>query len=255
MSNTNRADTTDPIPPTSIQPVARWGGPGPIPAQGNNVYPNWGDNTTWGYSSYLDNKSNGPVTYTFGKNFDDNAFLVIDGVSVINNTTWNQNVTGSITLAPGLHTVDLRFGQGSGGVGPNTGAYNNFGVAYNTVGNTATTRHVAPDGRRRSQHAVLRRRRGRAGFVAGDVRQHHAGPERCERGPGGPGLAGRCVRIADGPPGAPGRQHAGTGLDNSSTTFSGAISGGGSLIKQDPARLPWRAPTPTPAARWSTMAR
>ena len=79
------------------------------------------------------------VTYTFGKNFDDNAFLVIDGVSVINDTTYYDSVTGSITLSPGLHTVDLRFGQGIGGVGPYTGTYNDYGVSYNTAGNTSTS--------------------------------------------------------------------------------------------------------------------
>ena len=117
VSGSNWDDTTDPIPLTSIQPVARWGAYCRQTSGGNNVYPAWGNNTTWGYSGYLDNKSNGPVTYTFGENFYDFGFLTIDGVSVINNTYIDQNLnpTGSITLAPGFHSVDLRFGEGIGG--------------------------------------------------------------------------------------------------------------------------------------------
>ena len=141
VNNANSADTTDPIPLTSIQSVVRWGAStsGDTNSPANNIYPNWADNTTWGYDGYLLNKSTSAITYNFGKNFDDNAFLVIDGVTVIDNTTWNSNATGNITLGPGLHTVDLRFGQNSVGVGPNTGAYGNYGVAYNTVANTLTT--------------------------------------------------------------------------------------------------------------------
>ena len=133
VSNSNGADTTDPIPQTSIQAVARWGASS---NGGNNVYPDWANNTTWGYGGYLDNTSNRPVTYTFGKSFDDSAFLTIDGVPVINDTQGSDSVTNSITLGPGLHSVDLRFGLFSGYVGP-PGSYGNYGVGYNTVANTA----------------------------------------------------------------------------------------------------------------------
>ena len=103
VSNNHWEDTTDPIPLTSIQPVAQWGAStySATNSSGNNIYPNWANETTWGYSGYLDNKSGGPITYTFGKNFDDAAFLTIDGVSVINNTVYNQNATGSVTLRRG----------------------------------------------------------------------------------------------------------------------------------------------------------
>ena len=52
---------------------------------------------------------------------------------------YNDNVTASVTLAPGFHSVDLRFGQGAGGVGPYNAAYNSYGVSYNTLGITATS--------------------------------------------------------------------------------------------------------------------
>ena len=163
VSDLNAADTSDPIPLTSIQSVARWGAStsGETNGPANNIYPNWADTTTWGYSGYILNKSASAITYDFGKYFDDGAFLVIDGVSVINDANYGDNLTGSITLGPGLHTVDLRFGQGAGGVGPKSGAYGSYGVAYNTVGNTLTTGRLEPDGRQRSQHPVLRRRAGR----------------------------------------------------------------------------------------------
>ena len=94
----NGADWTSPIPQTSIQPVARWGSGTVTQPLVSQTAPRaalecislLADNTTWGYSGYLDNTSSGAVTYTFGKNFDDNGFLIIDGVSVISNTTWNN---------------------------------------------------------------------------------------------------------------------------------------------------------------------
>ena len=232
VSNGNGADTTDAIPLTSIQSVARWGGPGPFTTQGNNVYPNWGDNTTWGYSGYLLNKSSSAVTYNFGKNFDDSAFLVIDGVSVINNTTWSTNATGSITLGPGLHTVDLRFGQGSGGVGPNTGAYNNYGISYNTVGNTATTgtwlQMGASDPNTQFFAAVT------GAPSSSVVMSSNTTLDLSAAGPGMVAL-GSLADTAGSPTGHQvllGSNTLDVGLDNSSTTFSGVISGsGGSLIK------------------------
>ena len=41
--------------------------------------------------------SNGNVTYTFGKNFDDNAYLAIDGVKIISDNGWANN-TGGYTV-------------------------------------------------------------------------------------------------------------------------------------------------------------
>ena len=71
---------------------------------------------------------------------------MIDGTTLINDNTWTNTTTAQITLAPGLHSLDLRFAQGNGGVGPNGTAGNNggpaydaFGMAYNTQSNTATT--------------------------------------------------------------------------------------------------------------------
>ncbi|MGA2254373.1 MAG: autotransporter-associated beta strand repeat-containing protein, partial [Thermoguttaceae bacterium] len=233
VNNNNGADTTDPIPQTSIQPVARWGASTDSNAPNNNIYPDWGDNTTWGYSGYIMNKSTSAVTYTFGKNFDDSAWLVIDGVSVINNPLWSANVTGSITLSPGLHTVDLRFGQGNGGVGPNSGAYDNYGVAYNTVGNTATGGTWLQMGASESNTQFF-------ATVTGAPSSAMVMSSSTTLDLSAPGLGLVSLSSLADAAGSPtghqvllGGNTLDTGLDNSSTTFSGMISGnGGSLVKQ-----------------------
>ena len=230
VSNSSGTDTTDPIPHTSIQPVARWGTS--TNTGGTNVYPAWGNNTTWGYTAYLDNTSSGSVTYTFGKNFDDNVFLVIDGVSVINNTTWNQNVTGSITLTPGFHSLDLRFGQGGGGVGPNTGAYNNFGISYNTVGNTATTGTWFQMGASDPDTQFFAAAPGAPNTSV--VMSSNTTLDLSASSTYGLVFLGSLADASGSPAGHQvflGGNTLETGLDNSNTTFSGAISGSGGLIK------------------------
>ena len=233
VSNSTGQDTTDAIPHTSIQSVARWG-TDTTTGSTNNVYPNWGNNTTWGYAGYIDNTTNHPITYSFGKNFDDNAYLTIDGQSIISNTTWNQNVTGQITLAPGLHTVDLRFGQGGGGVGPNTGAYDNYGVSYNTVGNTNTGGNwyqmgaTDPSGDTQFYAAVAGMPNSQVVMSANTTLDLSAA---------GVGVAGvgSLADAAGSPTGALvllGSNTLVTGLDNTNTSFSGTISGNGSLVKQ-----------------------
>ncbi len=132
-------DATDPIPQTTVQPVAQYGASTNVGAA-TGVGPVWNDNTTWGYSGYILNSSGHALTYNFGANFDDDTILTIDGVTAItNNNVWNSNVESSVTLGPGFHTIDLRFGQGGGGAGPNNGVYGSFGVAFNTTGNTLTS--------------------------------------------------------------------------------------------------------------------
>ena len=82
-ANYNGPDTVSPIPGTSIQSVARWGAsnatndnsngpPNMDPSAANPLQ--WPNNTTIGYKGYIDNTSSAPITYTFGKEFDDGAF-------------------------------------------------------------------------------------------------------------------------------------------------------------------------------------
>ena len=128
VSTTTSPDTTDPIKVTSPQPVARWGastnssGTSPVnmnPSPSNPLA--WPNSTTLGYTGYIDNTSGTTLTYNFGANFDDFAALIIDGSSAVTNgNNWNSNVEASVNLTPGLHTFDLRFGQGGGGVRPDS---------------------------------------------------------------------------------------------------------------------------------------
>src|SRR5205814_2234101 len=69
----------------------------------------------------------------FAENFDDNVLVKIDGVTVLNDTSWNTPTgTGALgtasapaalqNLSVGYHDFEVRFGEGGGGVGPNGGA-------------------------------------------------------------------------------------------------------------------------------------
>ena len=137
---TNAWDTTDPIPHTSAQLSARWGtsnSTGSSPA----TYPNWPNSTTIGYSGYFYVPKAG--TYTFGKSFDDNGYLAIDGSVIINDQNWSAAPTATDTLSAGWHPIDIRFGQGGGGVGPQ-GQFGNFGLAYEAPGSSTWTQFADP---------------------------------------------------------------------------------------------------------------
>lgn len=57
--------------------------------------------------------------YTFGTTSDDGSMLFIDGVKVVENNAY-QGMTrrsGSVTLAAGLHDIDIGFYEGGGGAG------------------------------------------------------------------------------------------------------------------------------------------
>ncbi|MCE9608981.1 MAG: autotransporter-associated beta strand repeat-containing protein [Chthoniobacter sp.] len=133
VSNSNGADSSSSVPHTSIQASARWAdatGTG-----GSNVFPNWADNTTFGYQGFFYNPSNSPVTYKFGKDFDDFGLIRIDGNDVINDNNWGDAPTADYSLTPGWHAVDLRVGQGGGGAGPVNGGFGGgHGLAYSTDG-------------------------------------------------------------------------------------------------------------------------
>ncbi len=141
VSATSGTDTTDAIPHTSIQLSARWGTS--TTSGGNNVYPAWGNNTTWGYTGYFYVPTAG--IYTFGKNFDDNGYLKIDGTSIISDTTYNDAYTNTDALTAGWHTIDLRFGQDGGNVGPNGATQlGGFGIAFEAPGSSTWTQFADP---------------------------------------------------------------------------------------------------------------
>ena len=234
-------DLVGPIPKTSVQPVVRLGGPGPFTSQGNNVYPSWADNTTWGYSGYLDNTSNHSITYTFGKEFDDGTSLIIDGKTVIDDGNASNAITGQIALGPGMHKPDLRFCQGWGDVGPwgtggNNGGppYNAFGVAYNTVLNTSTSGtwvQMGASGPNTQFYAT-----NLPGLLFSQVAMSSS--TTLDLSPANAwGTTVALASLADASGSTTGHQvllgnnTLQTGMDNSSTTFSGTISGNGSLME------------------------
>jgi len=82
-----------------------------------NTKPPWSDYVTYLYTGYIWNRTENDVTWTFGENIDDSTLLKIDGITVLNNGVHNKPTIGTITLAPGPHTFEARFGNGSGGAG------------------------------------------------------------------------------------------------------------------------------------------
>lgn len=82
----------------------------------------WPDNSTYIYTGYIWNRTNQHVTWTFAENFDDSVLLKIDDVTYIDNSAWDTITKANVTLTPGPHKFEVRFGQGGGGAGrPNDG--------------------------------------------------------------------------------------------------------------------------------------
>jgi autotransporter-associated beta strand protein len=91
-------------------------------AQGiNDMGLNWKDSTTFIYAGkffFPGNSNNNSIT--FAKSFDDSLNVRIDGYAAITNWSFNQKPIPMTTvrdLAPGWHDIEIRFGQGVGGVG------------------------------------------------------------------------------------------------------------------------------------------
>ena len=96
------------------------------PLKGNETSPaNFPDNTTFAYTGRVYVPDNGTAgdgqgQIAFAENFDDNVLVKIDGVTKLNNTSWNTPTgTGGMSLSVGYHDFEVRFGEGGGGVGPN----------------------------------------------------------------------------------------------------------------------------------------
>jgi len=106
----------------------------------------WENNSTYAYTGKIFIKDNGVVgdglgQIAFAENFDDNVLLRIDGQTILNNTDWaTATGSGQVTLTTGWHDIDLRVGQGGGGVGASGPAQGNgfqnplYGVVYDPQG-------------------------------------------------------------------------------------------------------------------------
>ncbi|OGV70303.1 MAG: hypothetical protein A2283_03430, partial [Lentisphaerae bacterium RIFOXYA12_FULL_48_11] len=101
----------------------------------------WGDYETWVYTGYINNIETNDVTWTFGKSIDDQVSLKIDGYQMLTAGGWNQPGITNYTLTPGYHSFDLRLYNGAGGAGcVNTLWWNvsNFGFGYDPNGRNVT---------------------------------------------------------------------------------------------------------------------
>lgn len=116
--------------------------------------PPWSAQVTFVYLGYLWNRAATNVTWTFAENVDDNAMLKIDGTTYLNDGGWSTPSKANVTLTPGPHTFEARFGNGDGGAGVVDG--NNgwssswwktntfgFGVDYNGRNETNIANYVA----------------------------------------------------------------------------------------------------------------
>jgi len=98
--------------------------------------------TTWIYAGFIWNRAATNVTWTFAEQFDDSVQLKIDSTTVIGGGNgWDMPTIGTITLAPGPHAFEARFGQGGGGAGPNIAYWwttTSFGFGIDYMGRNET---------------------------------------------------------------------------------------------------------------------
>jgi autotransporter-associated beta strand protein len=110
-------NTALPNPKTAVQLTTRAGN-GVKTSNATYAGGLWaGNNHTWVYSGYLWNRSGATVTWSFWASFDDDVRLMIDGVQIL----YNHNTAGThvnADLTPGPHEIEIRYGDGSGNVGP-----------------------------------------------------------------------------------------------------------------------------------------
>jgi autotransporter-associated beta strand protein len=133
---TNRLNRVEANPRTSVQLTTR-------AVNGTNVVSGgtingclWPDQTCYVYTGYLWNRAATNVVWTFGENFDDNVYLLIDGKAILDNDVSNAPTYRNVLLTPGPHAFEVRCGQGGSNVGANwvqTGGYR-LGFGVDTLG-------------------------------------------------------------------------------------------------------------------------
>ena len=90
----------------------------------------WATQTTTIYSGYLWVTNESDVTWTFVEDFDDYARVQIDGVTIIDDGVWNVAAHKTITLSPGPHRFEARFGQDGGDPGPHDHGIAGFWIDF-----------------------------------------------------------------------------------------------------------------------------
>jgi autotransporter-associated beta strand protein len=112
-------NTVDPNPMMSVQQTTRAANGTSTQAAG---YPpiggyQWASDTTVIYSGYIWNHEDHDVTWTFMENFDDTALVKIDGSVVLCDAGAGTQTRANVTLTPGPHLFEARFGERGGTVG------------------------------------------------------------------------------------------------------------------------------------------
>ena len=101
-------------------------------------------NSAFGYAGQMYFQAG--KTYTFGKYLDDAAKVLVGGVQILNDVTYNNWVTGKYTPATtGWVDVEFRVFDGSGGKGPTgTAGDGNWGTDMGLAFNTTSLTNRAP---------------------------------------------------------------------------------------------------------------
>jgi hypothetical protein len=73
----------------------------------------WSDNTTWVYTGEILTGANGKLA--FAEQFDDNVQVKLDGVEVLNNTSWNSVGDSGVPRPATEYLVSVRGAIWSGG--------------------------------------------------------------------------------------------------------------------------------------------
>ena len=92
------------------------------------------------FEGYIWNHGENDVVWTFVENFDDNVYLTIDGVAVLDNGVWSEPTKANVTLAPGPHSIRIGLHQGTGGSGPSGQGWlndNSIGIGVDFQGRDA----------------------------------------------------------------------------------------------------------------------
>ncbi|HSI32353.1 MAG TPA: autotransporter-associated beta strand repeat-containing protein, partial [Tepidisphaeraceae bacterium] len=107
----------------------------------SNVYAGgWITNTTFTYTGQFfvaDGDDSGTDPFQFGESFDDRTRVYVDGAQVLSSDTYNvSGYSPLMDLSKGWHTLEIRGGQGGGGVGAvsATGWNGTLGVGVNMSG-------------------------------------------------------------------------------------------------------------------------
>jgi autotransporter-associated beta strand protein len=116
---TNRFNRAEANPRTSVQLTTRAVNGANVASGGTINGCQWPDQTCYVYTGYLWNRTGTNVVWTFGENFDDNVYLLIDGKAILDNDAATTPTYRNVLLLPGPHSFEVRCGQGTATVGAN----------------------------------------------------------------------------------------------------------------------------------------